>query len=351
VDANTGTPLPEVGVTLERLDSPRAPELQFSQTTGTGLFSSMGRAYFLQIDPGRYRVHVGGPSPDTGVAPDAATVDVTVQPGFNDFTVQLNIQLPQDPYEPNNDLQSATPASVGKSYYATLYDQSGNSDADYYQVTLSAGTTYYFNTETRSGNADLKLEVYDANGQLLDWNSSYQDFNDDALLVFTPPADGTYYLKVYNEAAADNNSPFNAYALDLAVLAGSETEPNGSADVSGTTISNVDFSQAESLNVGEAIQAKIDPLGDVDVFQLNLAANVPIVADTEAVSSGKPDTMLALYDANGTQVAFNDDYTGRESRLEYTPTAAGTYYLVVVSWDNATTGDYTLSVTERDQQP
>ncbi len=355
-DKNTSDPangkftgLPMVGVTLERTDGPRRPELQFTQTTGTGIFSFMGLAHFLQIDPGHYRVYVGGPYPESGVEPDAYVTEIDVQSGNQTVAIPLDVQLPQDPYEPNNDLQSATPASVGKSYYATLYDQGGNSDADYYEVSLDAGTPYYFNTETRSGNADLKLEVYDANGQKLAENSSYQDFNDDALLVFTPPADGTYYLKVYNEATVDNNSPFNAYALDLAVLTGSETEPNGSADVSDTSISNPDFSQAESLNVGEAVEASIDPQGDVDIFKLNLAADVPIVADTEAVSSGKPDTMLALYDASGSQVAFNDDYTGRESRLEYTPTTAGTYYLVVVSWDNATTGDYTLSVTEKDQ--
>jgi len=73
------------------------------------------------------------------------------------------------------------------------------------------------------------------------------------------------------------------------------------------------------------------------------------VVDAETVSNGSPDTMIAVYDGDGNQVAFNDDFTGRESRLEYTPSADGTYYVLVTAWDgdgpDGTTGDYTLSFT------
>jgi len=350
VDATTNTPIPQVAVTLEPLDPDTIePKLLFTQTTGSGAFAEAGLAFFPQISPGNYRVLVGGPHNIRGVIPGTLEETIAVTPEDDTFVLALDVTLPTDPYEPNDDLAQATPAEVGKTYEGTIYSDAGG-DVDYYAVELTAGTTYVFNTETISGAADLKLELYDAAGNLLAENSANQTFTYDAYLVFTPDADGTYYVAVLSENLS--NSPFDSYALDIARFVGQETEPNGSADVSGTNITNVDFAQAESLAVGSAVAAALD-FGDADIFRLSLTAGTVLVADTETENSGEPDTMLALYDEKGTLLALNDDYTGRESRLLYPVDQDGTYYLVVVAWDgdnpdNATTGDYILSVTTLD---
>ena len=55
------------------------------------------------------------------------------------------------------------------------------------------------------------------------------------------------------------------------------------------------------------------------------------------------DTTLALRNSAGTQLAFNDDGgPGLDSRIEFTATAGGTYYLDVGGF-SANTGTYTLS--------
>jgi serine protease len=85
-------------------------------------------------------------------------------------------------------------------------------------------------------------------------------------------------------------------------------------------------------------------------------AGETLVADVETEVSGEPDTLLGIYDADGQQVAFNDDYSGRESRALYSSTAGGTYFVVIAPWDainpdNATTGDYGLMLTSHLNPP
>lgn len=354
VDLNTNTPLPMTSVTLvpvdangnQFLDRPVLP----TQTTGTGLLGD-GTAMFLQIDPGYYRIMVGGPHKKSGIAPGTNEEVVQVASGDNLFTVPLDIQLPSDPYEPNNDTANATPVTAGTTYKGIIYDPNTSSDIDFYALSVTAGTIYVINSESLSGQMDLALTIYAGDGTtVLASNDDNQDFSSDAWLSFTAPADETVYIKV--EDLGGSSSPFNVYAIDIASPEVSETEPNGSATVSDTNISAIDFSSAQSVAFGSAVNAAIDPLGDDDIFKLNLTAGTTLVVDVETVISGEPDTMVAIYDSAGSQVAFNDDFSGRDPRLEFTPTADGDYYVLVTAWDGdgsgGTTGSYFLNLTQLD---
>ncbi|GEM_PF-165573 len=353
-DVNTGTPLPMTSVTLVPVDAngnplPDRPILP-TQTTGTGLFDD-GTAMFLQIDPGFYRVMVGGPHKKSGVVPGTNEGIVQVVSGDNAFAIPLDIQLPTDLYEPNDTVADATPVSAGTTYKGIIYNASTGSDVDFYALTVTAGTEYVLNTESLSGQMDLAITVYASDGTtVIASNDNNQSFTDDAWVSFTASADGTVYILVQD--LNGSSSPFNSYALDIASPFVAETEPNGSATVNGTNISNVDLTNAQAVALGSAVNAAIDPLGDDDIFMLTLTAGTTLVADVETVDSGAPDTMLAIYDSIGNQVAYNDDFTGRESRLEFTPTADGTYYVLVTAWDGdaggSTTGSYVLSLTQLD---
>ena len=354
-DANTGTPLPLTGAALQPVDADDQPltdrPILLSQTTGSGVFSDAGWASFYQIDPGRYAVFVSGPHwKKTGIVPGLAAGVITVPSGNWQLPIELDVQLPTDPYEPNDDTGSATPVSVGMTYKGILYADGGG-DVDYYALPVTSGTSYYVNSETLSGSADLVLTVLDSDGStVIAQNDNNQDFSKDALVTFTAAADATYYLKV--EDGGNGNSPFNAYALDIATGTVAESEPNGAASVSGTAITGVDLTDAQSVALGSVVAASLDPSGDDDIFAVTLTAGATLVVDAETASNGVPDTMVAVYDAGGTQLAFNDDFTGRESRLEFEPGADGTYYVLVTAWDgdgpDGTTGDYTLSLTTLD---
>ncbi|WP_293174621.1 S8 family serine peptidase [Oceanithermus sp.] len=350
-DLNTGTPLPMTSVTLVPVDAdgnplPDRPTLP-TQTTGTGLFGD-GAAMFIQIDPGCYRVLVGGPHKSSGIAPATNETTVCIT-GPTLLDMQLDVALPTDPYEPNDDTASATPVTAGTTYKGIIYSDTG-SDVDYYALTATAGTEFVINTESLSGQMDLALTVFDSAGNVVAQNDNNQDFTYDAWVSFTAPADDTYYILV--EDLNGTSSPFNSYALDIASPVVAEQEPNGSATVSGTSISAVDTADAQTVGLGSAVSASIDPLGDDDVFAVALTAGTTVVVDAETASSGVPDTMIAIYDSTGTQVAFNDDFTGRESRVEFTPGVDGTYYILVTSWDgdgpDGTTGPYDLTITQLD---
>jgi len=350
-DLNTGTPLPMTSVTLVPVDAngdplPDRPTLP-TQTTGTGLFGD-GTAMFLQIDPGCYRVLVGGPHKQSGIAPATSETTACIT-GPSMLDVQLDVALPTDPYEPNDDTASATPVTAGTTYKGIIYSDTG-SDVDVYALTATTGDEFVINTESLSGQLDLALTVFDSAGNVVAQNDNNQDFTDDAWVSFTAPADGTYYILV--EDLNGSSSPFNSYALDIASPVVAEQEPNGSAAVNGTSISAVDTANAQAVALGSAVSASIDPLGDDDIFAVTLTAGVTVEVDAETASSGVPDTMIAVYDSAGNQVAFNDDFTGRESRVEFTPDADGTYYILVTSWDgdgpDGTTGHYDLTITQLD---
>jgi len=350
-DVNTGTPLPLTGAALQPLDENNNPlpnrPILLSQTTGSGLYSAAGWASFYQIDPGRYAVYVSGPHwKQTGITPDMAAGIINVPSGYAQLPVRLDVQLPNDPYEANDDPAHATPATVGETYEGILYSASG-SDLDYYSFAVTAGNDYYLNTETISGNANLLLTVYDENGNVIASNDDNQQFTHDALVTFTAASNGTVYAEVKD--ADGGSSPFNVYALDIATGPVAEVETNGQAHVSDTSIDGVDFSDAQTVTLGTAVSGAIDPAGDDDFYSIALTSGITLVVDAETASSGSPDTMIAVYDDDGNQVAFNDDFTSRESRLEFEPSADGTYYVLVTAWDgdgpDGTTGDYTLSFT------
>lgn len=56
-----------------------------------------------------------------------------------------------------------------------------------------------------------------------------------------------------------------------------------------------------------------------------------------------PDPFLTLRNAAGAEIVSNDDWDSLDSRIEFTPTATGTYYLDAQGL-GSNTGTYELSV-------
>ncbi len=120
--------------------------------------------------------------------------------------------------------------------------------------------------------------------------------------------------------------------LDLEDFAGS-----GGADYQA-----VDFTDATRIGVGESIQGHIDYADEADVFELRADAGQFYQID---VALGTlEDSVLTIYDANGWEVAFNDDYgSGAASRIDWRAPSSDPYYVVVSAYDDST-GSYTLTV-------
>lgn len=76
-----------------------------------------------------------------------------------------------------------------------------------------------------------------------------------------------------------------------------------------------------------------DGSNDFDFYKVTVATGQSILANTEGTPAGL-DTVLAVYAADGTPVAADDDGgTGVLSNLVYSPEAPGDYYVLVAGYD------------------
>jgi hypothetical protein len=86
--------------------------------------------------------------------------------------------------------------------------------------------------------------------------------------------------------------------------------------------------------------ARIDYLGDVDVFRLNVDREGTIVVR----SSGGLDTVALLLDSNGQRITSNDDAETRAVDFGLTRRVSpGTYYVAVQGWESEALGSYGVS--------
>jgi hypothetical protein len=79
-----------------------------------------------------------------------------------------------------------------------------------------------------------------------------------------------------------------------------------------------------------------------DIFPVTLTGGQHYIFDVHGFTLHDPT--LRLYNGAGLLGEFNDDGgPGLDSRIEYTPTSSGSYYLDVASYASAYTGSYTVS--------
>ncbi len=105
------------------------------------------------------------------------------------------------------------------------------------------------------------------------------------------------------------------------------------------------ISTTARINPGGSAQSTIDSSGDSDWFRITLAAGQTYTFTVFLVPGGLRDSTLTLRDANGTQIAFNDDANVNAnllySEINFTATTGGEFFLDVRAFGTAT-GAYIL---------
>jgi subtilisin family serine protease/subtilisin-like proprotein convertase family protein len=87
--------------------------------------------------------------------------------------------------------------------------------------------------------------------------------------------------------------------------------------------------------VGNGTQAALD----VDIYRIDMARGGQITAEVVARRLGTPsslDSVIRLFDANGAQLAVNDQFFGQDSYIDFFVRTAGTYYIGVSGFGNTT---------------
>lgn len=148
-----------------------------------------------------------------------------------------------------------------------------------------------------------------------------------------------------NSLAATNTNyqRVDVLALGEAILAlGGGTTPTPPSPTD--TIAD-NTSTTAGLTVGQDFSSSIDFSGDSDWLRVSLTSGQNYTIDVLGSPSSAgtlSDPTLTIRDSLGNVITYNDDGgTGLESRLEYTPSSSGTYYLDVAAYGSAT-GSYVV---------
>ncbi len=265
------------------------------------------------------------------------------------LTVQSTVTSSNDP---DDTLSEAI--SLGAITTAAITKADGiatDIDVDMYSFVASAGQVIDFDIDTTlNGNGGLGsyLRLFNAQGTQLDFNDDGSAPGEnlvsfDAYLRYTFTSAGTYYLGVSNF----NNASYNAVTGVNDTAGGLHATGDYQLIVLALPADPDDaISEAKSLGAvsttANTTSASIAPDIDVDMYGFTVTAGQVVAFDIDTAQNGPSGlgSYIRLFNASGTQLAFNNDgaapgeSTGFDAYLQYTFATAGTYYLGVSNVNN-----------------
>jgi subtilisin family serine protease len=128
-----------------------------------------------------------------------------------------------------------------------------------------------------------------------------------------------------NDGASDHEHFFQILA------ASGDLEPNDTIDTATPSGLTGTGQVAFSAEIGDGLWG----YNDVDIYRLDVPGPMTLVAETDTDLVGSDlDTILRLFDADGNELAFNDDTDFPDSEIQYAFDTAGEYYLGVSGYSN-----------------
>lgn len=221
-------------------------------------------------------------------------------------------------------ITSTATVAVG-GYVSGSIDTAG--DSDWYQVTVVAGQTYTFSTMFTTGLSDSILTLRDATGALILQNDDANGTNNllRSEITWTATSSGTFFLDV-----SGYQSGTGTFYLSV-----SRPQADSVADSISTT---------GTISLGSTVNGTLDATGDHDWYAVTLTAGQTYLITTSATGgAGDPDTALFLRSSTGQLLAYNDDSAGTYSRIRFTATTTGTYYIDVGGWADSESGAYRMT--------
>ncbi|MBL8756503.1 MAG: PPC domain-containing protein [Planctomycetes bacterium] len=214
-------------------------------------------------------------------------------------------------------------------------------DTDYWRIQCSGAMT--LRAFVGPGFAqpriqDTVLELRDAGNTLLASNDDgsgiglYSEVRD-----FRVPGPGAYFLVVRGYAAYTGS-----YSLDV------QCGPSGPAWAPGGECGepNITNGTACPATCWNRLAGAIASAGDKDRFVFTATSGQRITFSTGPGVTGVAisDTTLTLRSDTGTVIADNDDALGLYSRISYSFTSSGTYYIDVAGYLDQVVGTYQLEL-------
>ena len=104
-----------------------------------------------------------------------------------------------------------------------------------------------------------------------------------------------------------------------------------------------DTSTTAEVAIGGTTSGNLESPTDSDWFRISLVAGTTYTFRQNATTSGL-DSLLTLRNASGVELVYDDDGgVGYNSLITFTPTTTGTYFLDASSYQQSSSGSYTVS--------
>lgn len=227
-----------------------------------------------------------------------------------------------------------------------------DTDVDLYRFTVAANQIIDFDIDTTlngQGGLGSYLRLFDSTGRQIAFNDDAaapgeNQVGFDAYLRHAFQTAGTHYLGVSNW----NNASYNPVTGEQDTTGGQHAIGDYRLIVQGLPIDDDDsLNEATSLGsistVPDVVDARIDPDIDVDLYRFTVSADqvVEFDIDTAANGPGGLGSFLRIFDAQGQQLAFNNDaaaagegQVGFDAYLTHTFATAGAYFVGVSNANN-----------------
>jgi serralysin len=255
--------------------------------------------------------------------------------GFGNTTGSYRLSFNEDDFRD-------TPEGVGAA--GALYSGGAGTgtinfsgDRDVHAVTLTAGQTYHFEMQGSPSGfgtvADAHLRLMSdslGTGTVLAQDDD-GGVGFDSRIVYTPTTSGTYYL----QAGEFGDNATGAYRVFAHADDYRDT-------VEGTGAVGL-------LDTGATRTASLQVVGDTDIWSTTLINGLTYTIQERGSPSGGgslSDAYLALQNAAGTQLTFDDDTgIGADSQITYTAATTGAHFIEAGSFFDSFAGAYTLSLS------
>jgi len=254
--------------------------------------------------------------------------------GGRDATVDLNTA--------GNELRAIPGAELRDGQMLTLTDLRTNPDTELEERVVVAAFEFDMGPTlvVPTGAAIIEGVLFDVDGRVYEFDSDGTVSATNNVPHVPVPYDGTETaseLAIKIEQVILQDPPPAAEIIgDLAAL-----EPNDTlatafhSGLDGTT----QVFRSTGVVGDNLMLADVTLDADIVAFHLDAGDSVRIETDTSRLAT-QLDSYLRLFDANGTELAANDDVDpdspfSRDSRVDYTATKRGTYYVGISSKHNA----------------
>jgi hypothetical protein len=258
---------------------------------------------------------------------------------FYDIWVSASqlIVLEGDEYEPDDAMAQANELVLDVPQTHTLHVQG---DQDWLFLEAEEGTTYIVETLNLKGGTDTIIYLHDESGEELARNDDRDEEGLDSRIIWTADSTGVLHVMIRDFSEQRVEAEME-YTISVTLGEPPETdiyEPDDRQD------------QASEIEIGAYQDHNLHITGDRDWICFQAMADTGYVVETFNLGD-RIDTHITLYDADGHQLAEDDD-SGRErlaSLLSWTARDTGSLCLLIRDLEDQEAGpgtEYSILVSE-----